>query len=135
MEAGTLAAVLFPCGTCGLPVSNEDPVAYCNSCDLWQHCNCVDLAPADYAVLQAEDDGAAWFCILLFADCSFITTSCRDSIQSPSFKEPTDCFPSKHVSLYYSNCRSLLPNRGGSTHLWLGGQNIRDWHTPMKSDF
>ena len=38
-------------------------------------------------------------------------------------------------STQYQQYVTTVINRGGSTHLWLGGQNIRDWHTPMKSNF
>jgi len=40
---GDHVAVEFPCGVCGLLVSDAGKAVFCDVCELWQHADCEDL--------------------------------------------------------------------------------------------
>ena len=109
----------FPCGHCSNPVKSNQQGVFCECCQLWYHCKCLDISGREYSYLQASNSG--WCCpycfhsALPFADCSRLssasapvsTLSVSDtSLSSAATLAPP---PSTGISLYLANSRSLIP--------------------------
>ena len=138
----------YPCGVCGRPVKATDAGIYCEVGLHWVHCRCASISDSEYRVLQRAEGG--WCCpncehsALPFADCS-ITSSASPRASSPSLSprsNATDAVPAptppllhpsssprasiinpkpaRSFSIYYSNCRSLLPKLDELRHLCSG---------------
>ena len=126
----------FPCGLCGKPVKRNQAGLQCEVCLYWLHCRCLGYSRSNYEGLQRSEE--SWYCpcclleALPFGDCSTISSANdqqpRDQDQghssSPSAHHAGSpggpILPSKtppphasrvrsNHSLFYTNCRSLLP--------------------------
>ena len=136
----------IPCGVCSLSVSDNNYAFFCDVCTFWQHSSCVGLTTAEYSSLQVEGPDSSWSCLACCisnfpsSDCSKLSdvyqafnllaypshssNSNRTHLQSPV-----------NVSIFYTNCRSILqkleelsvlassqkPNFIALTETWLDG--------------
>ena len=101
------------CGVCNQSVLDSDRGVFCNSCELWFHANCVDLDSSAYAKLQEEDDIIDWFCPLCTAKqlCYDGSLSSIEHISPSRPKHPL------HLTIYSTNCRSLLKQIDDLRHI------------------
>ena len=107
----------FPCGLCGKPVRKDQMGVQCEVSFMWLHIKCLGLTSLDYAGLQQDE--SSWCCptcyrsALPFADSSTISsgnTSLSDSsLSDRSLLSSSSVDPGRGLSIYYTNCRSLLP--------------------------
>ena len=109
----------YPCGVCSRAVRSNQKGIFCEVCLQWLHTKCINLSNANYDRLSSSDEG--WCCsrclkeALPFHNCSSdcldtscsVTTLCSQSV-SPSVS-PVANSNSSLCSIYYSNCRSLIP--------------------------
>lgn len=111
-----MASTRFPCGCCGGAVRWNQEAIECDICSKWLHCRCIGVSKSEYAKLQLSEDG--WCCdfcyrsALPYADCSFISSTSDESDQSIAASVASSVPPGCHrtsMSVYYTNCRSLLP--------------------------
>lgn len=103
----------YPCGGCGDQVRGNQPAVYCDVCCQWLHSMCLGLSGADYSELQASDE--SWCCpscyrsALPFTDCSTLLGVSASSSTPSVLSSHQGAVTSKGLTIYYSNCRSLLP--------------------------
>ena len=108
----------FHCGVCERQVRSRDAGVYCEVCQSWVHCKCASVSTRHYEELQQSEGG--WCCIacehsaLPFADCSSISISIDDfSEQDPMLNSSLPTAAKSRISglfsIFYSNCRSILP--------------------------
>ncbi len=108
---------MFPCGSCNLPVRWNQAAIQCDICSKWLHTSCIGVSKAEYAVLQSSEDG--WCCdfcyrsALPFVDCSSIFSTSTQSSCSADTSMPSAAKlkGASHagITVFYTNCRSLLP--------------------------
>ena len=102
----------YPCGECGKSVNRNHEAIQCDQCQLWVHCKCVNITSTEYQILQQDEGG--WNCptcfraALPFASCSSIWSS-GDGDCSLSLESTARAGTVGGLSVYYTNCRSLLP--------------------------
>ena len=109
----------FPCGHCSNPVKSNQQGVFCECCQLWYHCKCLEISGKEYSYLQASNSG--WCCpycfhsALPFADSSRLSSASApvstlsvsdNSLSSAATLAPP---PSTGISLYLANSRSLIP--------------------------
>lgn len=107
----------FPCTICWKPVRFDQPGVYCEACRKWSHCKCLRLSNYEYARLQRSEEG--WCCpscwTLPFSNCSHLSSSFNDSSNvssastEPSLTSFGTALSKSGLSIFYSNCRSILP--------------------------
>ena len=110
--------VKHPCKVCDKPVKSNQRGILCECCYYWLHAKCLHMKPEEYDHLTTSDE--SWCCpdcmkqALPFHDCSNITDFSNSSFSissSPSDKQSLDNnrVRNNSCSIYYSNCRSILP--------------------------
>ena len=114
----------YPCGICSGPVKSNQRGVQCDVCAYWLHARCIGLSSEEYAELQRSDD--PWCCSKCQKESlPFFDVSNSDSIfntsdsifntstaDSPGDTEPTtstSSHPPLSLTVFYTNCRSLLP--------------------------
>jgi len=115
----SLRGVKFPCGTCGKAMRSADRGVFCEVCLYWLYCCCVSICAVRYKVLQDSEGG--WACpacthsALPFADCSRLSLGDdREAVVGcPSLSSTSSSIATASrlggLSVYYANCRSILP--------------------------
>ena len=105
-------------------VKSYQPGVQCNVCAYWLHARCISLSSEEHAELQCSDD--PWCCSkclkksLPFFDVSdsdsvfntsdsIFNTSTADSLGNTEPTTSTSSHPPLSLTVFYTNCRSLLP--------------------------
>ena len=92
----------------------------CDVCTLWQHCSCIALTTTEYSSLQVEGPDSSWSCPACHVskfpsnDCSKLSgvsgfeSTC---LSKPQLQQQQNSSPEsgKCFSIFYTNCRSILP--------------------------
>ena len=106
--------VKHPCGICSRPVKRNQKGIQCECCYYWLHTKCLKMPADEYSSLAQSDE--PWCCSTCLRE-ALPFHSCSDTLFDHSL--PGDLPPppqplaipqyNHHCSIYYSNCRSLLP--------------------------
>ena len=105
--------VKHPCGICSRPVKCNQKGIQCDCCYYWLHTKCLKMRDDEYMALAQSDE--SWCCpaclkeALPFHDCSAISLDLGPDPPAETPQPVHNSTSCNFCSIYYSNCRSLLP--------------------------
>ena len=105
----------FPCICCGRSREDDRAGVQWDGCDLWFHSMCLGLTDDEYQELQASS--VDWFCRTCLPGPVNVSEAGGAPADVSSYFDVDSSADSIRLSVYYSNCRSVLPKKDDLTVL------------------